>query len=58
MMLNIHQYDLLVEYLPGNKQHIADELSRNFLEETEEEIFPEIVACLEIKQIEYINISP
>lgn len=41
LLLAVQKYDLKIEYTPGKLMFVADALSRQYLNETEEELIPE-----------------
>ena len=42
LLLAIQKYDLTVQYKPGKLMFVADTLSRSFLDETKEELVPDL----------------
>ena len=42
MVLILQRYDLKVKYVPGSELHVADALSRAYLEETKESLIPDL----------------
>lgn len=54
LLLTLQRYDLEVVYKPGKTMSIADTLSRAFINETKEQLMPDI----EVNSISYLPISP
>ncbi|XP_062594195.1 uncharacterized protein K02A2.6-like [Saccostrea cucullata] len=42
LLLAVQKYDLKIEYKPGKLMFVADALSRHYLDETREELIPEV----------------
>lgn len=54
LLLTLQRYDLEVVYKPGKTMFIADTLSRAFINETKEQLMPDV----EVNSISYLPISP
>lgn len=54
LLLSLQKYDIEVKYKPGKTMFLADALSRNYLDETREELAPNLL----INQISYLPVSP
>ena len=57
MLLSLQRYDLRIVYKPGREMHIADALSRNYLNETKEILVPELEVN-EINLTAHLPMSP
>ena len=57
LLLAIQKYDLTVQYKPGKLMFVADTLSRSFLDETKEELVPDLEVN-SVFLISHLPVSP
>ena len=56
LLLTLQKYDLHVEYKQGKLMYLADHLSRNYIEETKENLVPDL-SVNELNLLAYLPIS-